>query len=33
MTIEIADCKSTGTEMQLPIDENTFNYKNYLKSQ
>jgi hypothetical protein len=27
MTIEIADCKSTGTEMQLPIDENTFNYK------
>lgn len=27
MTIEIDDCGSTGYEMQLPIDEDTFNYK------
>ena len=27
MTIEIDDCGSEGTEIDLPIDENTFNYK------
>lgn len=27
MTIEIDDCESEGTEMKLPIDEDTFNYK------
>lgn len=27
MTIEIDDCGSEGTEMKLPIDEDTFNYK------
>lgn len=27
MTIEIDDCGSEGTEMALPIDEDTFNYK------
>lgn len=27
MTIEIDDCHSEGTEMKLPIDEDTFNYK------
>ena len=27
MTIEIDDCGSEGTEIKLPIDEDTFNYK------
>lgn len=27
MTIEVDDCCSEGTPMEMPIDENTFNYK------
>lgn len=27
MTIDIEDCKSEGVEFQMPVDEDTFNYK------